>query len=158
MIECYWPGEPNELKNLNRISDPTWGLIFVSFWYLHQSINLITHLWPPNTKQYHFKHLCEYWNHFLSKCVILCLFCGHSVSFCVKLCQTFHDFVEMYLVVQGKPIGDIITNFPNFKGPDCNLQLKNISKYASLIKLDQILAFIANFARLCLYVSNMIEC
>ena len=80
------------------------------------------------------------------------------MSFCVKLCQTFHDFVEMYLVVQGKPIGDIITNFPDSKGPDCNLQLKYISKYASLIKLDQILAFITNFARLCLYVSNMIDC
>ena len=47
----------------------------------------------------------------------------------------------MYLVVLGKLNGDIFKNFLNLKGPDYNLELKNISKYASLIKLGKVLAF-----------------
>ena len=102
----------------------------------------------------------------MSKCVILCLFCVHSVSFCVKLCQTFPDFVQMYLVVLGKPNGDILTDFANLRHPGNNLELKNFSNIHLWINLPrfwylffQILdCWVLNFARHGLYVSKMIEC
>ena len=62
----------------------------------------------------------------------------HSVSNCVKLSLTL---LKLYLVVQGKPNGDILTLFPNFIGPDYNLQLKNISNDAALIKEFGIYSF-----------------
>ena len=60
---------------------------------------------------------------------ILC----HSVSFYVKVYQTFPDFVQMYLVVLGKPNGDILSDFANLRHPGNNLELKNFSKYPSFI-------------------------